>query len=66
MHGRSELPTLPGPAPGPAGTFHAGRPHPSAAYLWLTKNAYFHSAEAIIVMAKLCLGGLCPPLPDRS
>jgi transposase len=26
----------------------------------------FHSPEAIIALAKLSLGALCPPLPDRS
>ncbi len=26
----------------------------------------FNSSEAIIALAKLCLGGLCPPLRDRS
>ena len=26
----------------------------------------FHSAEAIIALAKLSLGALCPPLPGRS
>jgi transposase len=34
--------------------------------LIMRRSFGFHSAEAIIVMAKLCLGGLCPPLPDRS
>jgi len=26
----------------------------------------FHSTHALIALAKLTLGGLCPPLPDRS
>ena len=35
--------------------------------LIIRRSFGFHSAEAIIVMAKLCLGGgLCPPLPERS
>lgn len=33
----------------------------------LTRRAYgFHSAEALIAMANLTRGGLCPPLPGRS
>ncbi len=34
--------------------------------LIMRRYSGFHSAEAIIAMAKLCLGGLCPRLPDRS
>ena len=34
--------------------------------LIIRRSFGFHSAEAIIVLAKLNLGGLCPPLPDRS
>ncbi len=26
----------------------------------------FHSAEAVVALAMLCLGGLCPPLPGRA
>ncbi|MGH3742459.1 MAG: ISL3 family transposase [Micromonosporaceae bacterium] len=33
----------------------------------LTRRAYgYHSAEALIAMATLTRGGLCPPLPGRS
>jgi transposase len=33
----------------------------------LTRRAYgYHSAEALIAMAALTRGGLCPPLPGRS
>jgi transposase len=33
----------------------------------LTRRAYgFHSAEALIAMSDLILGGLCPPLPGRA
>jgi transposase len=33
----------------------------------LTRRAYgYHSAEALIAMANLTRGGLCPPLPGRS
>jgi transposase len=33
----------------------------------ISRRGYgFHSAEAIIALAKLSLGGLCPPLPGRS
>jgi transposase len=33
----------------------------------LTRRAYgYHSAEALIAMADLTRGGLCPPLPGRS
>lgn len=33
----------------------------------LTRRAYgYHSAEALIAMAELTRGGLCPPLPGRS
>jgi transposase len=33
----------------------------------LTRRAYgYHSAEALIAMASLTRGGLCPPLPGRS
>ncbi|MGH3902355.1 MAG: transposase [Pseudonocardiaceae bacterium] len=33
----------------------------------LTHRAYgYHSAEALIAMATLTRGGLCPPLPGRS
>jgi transposase len=33
----------------------------------LTRRAYgFHSAEALIAMSELTVGGLCPPLPGRS
>jgi transposase len=33
----------------------------------LTRRAYgFHSADALIAMATLTRGGLCPPLPGRS
>jgi transposase len=33
----------------------------------ITRRAYgFHSAEALIALAMLTLGGLCPPLPGRS
>ncbi len=33
----------------------------------LTRQAFgFHSAEALIGLAMLALGGLCPPLPGRS
>lgn len=33
----------------------------------LTRRAYgFHSAQALIAMADLTRGGLCPPLPGRS
>jgi transposase len=32
----------------------------------ITRRAYgFHSAAALIALAMLCLGGLCPPLPGR-
>jgi transposase len=32
----------------------------------LTRRAYgYHSAEALITMATLTRGGLCPPLPGR-
>ena len=34
--------------------------------LIIRRSFGFHSAEAIIALAKLSLGGLCPPLPDRS
>nr|MDA8332079.1 transposase [Candidatus Dormibacteraeota bacterium] len=34
--------------------------------LIIRRSYGFRSAEAIIAMAKLSLGGLCPPLPDRS
>jgi transposase len=34
--------------------------------LIIRRSFGFRSAEAIIAMAKLGLGGLCPPLPDRS
>jgi transposase len=33
----------------------------------LTRRAYgYHSPEALIAMATLTRGGLCPPLPSRS
>ena len=33
----------------------------------LTRRAYgYHSAQALIAMADLTRGGLCPPLPGRS
>ncbi|MFG1955950.1 transposase [Micromonospora sp. NPDC048830] len=33
----------------------------------LTRQAYgYHSAKALITMANLRRGGLCPPLPGRS
>ena len=33
----------------------------------LTRRAYgYHSPEALIAMADLTRGGLCPPLPGRS
>lgn len=33
----------------------------------ITRRAYgFHSADALIALAMLTLGGLCPPLPDRA
>jgi transposase len=33
----------------------------------LTRRAYgFHSAQALIALAMLTLGGLCPPLPGRN
>ena len=33
----------------------------------LTRQAFgYHSAEALIAMATLKRGGLCPPLPGRS
>jgi len=33
----------------------------------ITRRAFgFHSAEALIALAMLTLGGLCPPLPGRS
>ena len=33
----------------------------------LTKRAYgYHSPEALIGMAMLTRGGLCPPLPGRN
>jgi transposase len=33
----------------------------------ITRRAYgFHSAKALIALAMLTLGGLCPPLPGRS
>jgi hypothetical protein len=33
----------------------------------ISRRGYgYHSAEAIIALAKLSLGGLCPPLPGRS
>lgn len=33
----------------------------------LTRRAFgFHSAEALIALAMLALGGLCPPLPHMS
>jgi transposase len=33
----------------------------------LTRRAYgYHSAEALIAMSELTLGGLCPPLPGRA
>ena len=33
----------------------------------LTRRAYgFHSAEALIAMSELTVGGLCPPLPGRA
>ncbi|HZO63741.1 MAG TPA: ISL3 family transposase [Kribbellaceae bacterium] len=33
----------------------------------LTRRAYgFHSAQALIAMSELTLGGLCPPLPGRA
>jgi transposase len=32
----------------------------------ITRRAYgFHSSAALIALAMLCLGGLCPPLPGR-
>jgi len=32
----------------------------------ITRRAYgFHSAQALIALAMLTLGGLCPPLPGR-
>ncbi|MHB8323577.1 MAG: transposase [Candidatus Dormibacteria bacterium] len=34
--------------------------------LIIRRSFGFHSAEAIIVLAKLNLGGLYPPLPDCS
>jgi len=34
--------------------------------LIIRRSFGFRSAEAIIAVAKLSLGGLCPPLPDRS
>ena len=33
----------------------------------ITRRAYgFHPADALIALAMLTLGGLCPPLPGRS
>ena len=33
----------------------------------ITRRAYgFHAAQALIGLALLTLGGLCPPLPGRS
>ena len=33
----------------------------------LNRRAYgFHSALALIALARLCMGGLCPPLPGRA
>jgi transposase len=33
----------------------------------LTRRAYgYHSPDALIAMAMLTRGGLCPPLPDRA
>jgi hypothetical protein len=32
----------------------------------ITRRAFgFRSPEALIALAMLCLGGLCPPLPGR-
>ncbi len=33
----------------------------------ITRRAYgFHPADALIALAMLTLGGLCPPLPGRT
>ena len=33
----------------------------------LTRRAHgFHSADALIAMSELTVGGLCPPLPGRA